>query len=447
VIPLSVREIAEIVGGRVEGSADVLVTGPAVLDSRRAEPGGLFVAFTGATSDGHDYADSAGAAGAVAVLGTRATSLPTIVVEDAAAALQALAVDVVNRVRSSLTVVGITGSQGKTSTKDMLATVLSTVAPTAATVGNLNNELGVPLTMLRVDASTRFLVIEMGARHMGEIASYTSLVAPDVSIALNVGVSHIGEFGSQEAITKAKGEIVQGLAPGGTAILNIDDERVMSMQAHTDGPVLTFGLGAAADVRVDELTLDRLGRPSFTLRTADDSAHVALPLVGAHLALNAAAVAAAALAAGVPLEVSAAALATATLTKWRMELRELAIGALLVNDSYNANPHSTRAALDALAVIDGTRRVAVLGVMGELGSHSEPEHRGVGEYAVDRADIVVAVGEPTRPLAEGAGDKAVFVADNAAAIDWLRHNLASGDVVLVKASRGAHLDEVAEALV
>jgi UDP-N-acetylmuramoyl-tripeptide--D-alanyl-D-alanine ligase len=239
---------------------------------------------------------------------------------------------------------------------------------------------------------------------------------------------------------------VQGLAPGGTAVLNADDPRVVAMRSLTDGPVLTFGRAEHADVRVLDLALDRLGRPSFTLRTADASASVALPLVGAHQALNASAAAAAGLAAGVPLDVAAAALATASLSKWRMELRDLAGGATLLNDSYNANPDSTRAALDALAAIEGGRRIAVLGGMLELGDDSEAEHRAVGEYAASRADVVAAVGEAARPIADGAGERAVALADNDAAVDWLRGHLAAGEVVLVKASRGARLDEVAAAL-
>jgi UDP-N-acetylmuramoyl-tripeptide--D-alanyl-D-alanine ligase len=448
-IPLSLAKIATVVGGTVEGASATMVTAPAVLDGRRAEPGGLFVAFAGEQVDGHDFADQAGGAGAVAVLGSRPTALPTVVVQDTEAALQALAVHVVAGLRDGLTVVGITGSQGKTSTKDMLAAVLSSAGPTIATIGNLNNELGVPITILRIDATTRFLDLEMGARHVGEIATLTNLVAPDIAVVLNVGEAHLGEFGSREAIARTKSELVQGLAPGGTAILNVDDPRVMAMRSLTDGPVLTFGRSDHADVQVRDLTLDELGRPSFTLRTADASARVVLPLIGAHLALNASAAAAAALVAGVPLDAIAAALATASLTKWRMERHHLAGGATLINDSYNANPHSTRAALDALASIHGTRRIAVLGEMGELGDDSEAEHRAIGEYAASRADVVVAIGTAASPIAEGAGagTRAVSLVDNDAAVDWLRTHLAADDIVLVKASRGARLDEVAAALV
>jgi UDP-N-acetylmuramoyl-tripeptide--D-alanyl-D-alanine ligase len=445
-IPLSLYEIAAVAGGAVEGDGAATVTAPAVLDGRQAEPGGLFVAFAGEHADGHDYAGQAREAGAVAVLGSRPTPLPTVVVEDAQAALQALAAHVVARLRGGLAVVGVTGSQGKTSTKDLLAAVLSSAAPTIATAGSLNNELGVPLTMLRANEATRFLVLEMGARHIGDIAALARLAAPDIAVVLNIGQAHLGKFGSRHAIAKAKGELVQGLAPGGTAILNADDPRVAAMRPLTGGPVLTFGRAPHADVRVLDLTLDRLGRPSFTLRTAGAAVPVVLPLVGAHQALNASAAVAAGLAAGIPPDLAAAALTTASLSQWRLELHDLAGGATLLNDSFNANPDSARAALDALAAIEGRRRIAVLGEMLELGDDSEAEHRAIGEYASLRADVVAAVGEAARPIADGAGERAVLLADNDTAVSWLRDHLAAGDVVLVKASREARLDEVAAAL-
>ncbi|WP_199552445.1 UDP-N-acetylmuramoyl-tripeptide--D-alanyl-D-alanine ligase [Streptomyces sp. N35] len=445
-IPLSLREIAEVVGGTVEGDGKVRVTAPATLDSRQADPGGLFVAFSGENVDGHDYAASAGRAGAAAVLGSRATPLPTVVFPDVQAPLQRLAAHVLAPLRPRLPVVGVTGSQGKTGTKDLIAAVLSSAAPTVATYGSLNNELGVPLTMLRADADTRCLVVEMGARHIGDIAHLTDLAAPDIGVVLNVGQAHLGEFGSRSAIAQAKGEMVRGLAPGGTAILNADDPRVTAMRALTEGPVLTFGRAEHADVRILHQVLDPSGRPSCTLRTAHASTPLTLPLVGAHQALNASAAAAVGLAAGVPLPAVATALATASLSRWRMEPRQLGCGATLLNDSYNANPDSTRAALDALAAIDGRRRIAVLGEMLELGADSASEHRAIGEYAASRADVVAVIGESARPIADGAGERAVALADNDAAVDWLRGRLDAEDVVLVKASRGARLDEVAAAL-
>jgi UDP-N-acetylmuramoyl-tripeptide--D-alanyl-D-alanine ligase len=209
---------------------------------------------------------------------------------------------------------------------------------------------------------------------------------------------------------------------------------------------VTFGQSERADVRVVGLTLDRLGRPSFTLQTAVDSVPVTLGLVGAHQALNAAAAAAGALAIGVALDAIATSLGAASLSKWRMEVRELADGAVVLNDSYNSSPGSARSSLDALATVEATRRIAVLGEILELGDASEAEHRSVGEYAASRADIVLAVGDNVRPLAAGAGRRGVAVPDNAVAVEWLRANLVAGDVVLIKASRGAHIDEVADAL-
>lgn len=456
-IPLTLAKVAEIVGGTVEGDGDgVTVDGPVVIDGREAGPGSLFVAFAGEQTDGHLHVPQAADNGAVAVLGTRATELPTVVVADPQDALQRLASYVVAQVRRSggLTVVAVTGSQGKTSTKDLLGAVLAHAGPTVATHGSFNNELGMPLTSLRVEADTRFLVLEMGARGRGHLTELTDLVAPDVSVVLNVGTAHLGEFGSREAIAEAKGELVTALRTDGVAVLNSDDERVAAMTRLSPERVLTFGTGDA-DVRLTDLELDRLGRPRFTLTTADDSARVEMRLVGEHQALNAAAAAATALAVGMSLDEVAVALAeVAVLSKWRMELHELPGGVVLLNDSYNANPESMRAGLDAITTIGSdasvSRTIAVLGVMRELGADSDAAHRDIGRYASGRVDQVLVVGAEARGIHDGAQEMAqgtsVFVDDNAAAIAWLRENLREGDAVLVKASRGARLDEVAAAL-
>jgi UDP-N-acetylmuramoyl-tripeptide--D-alanyl-D-alanine ligase len=457
VIALSLHAVADIVGGRVEGNgSDVVVTGPVVIDGREAEPGSLFVAFVGEHADGHDHASQAAANGAVAVLGTRPTELPTVVVEDPQAALQRLAAHAVAQLRDrgGVTVVAVTGSQGKTSTKDLLAAVLAEDGPTVATPGSYNNELGMPLTALRVEPDTRHLVLEMGARGRGHLAALTAVVPPDVSIVLNVGSAHLGEFGSRDAIAEAKGELVSALRADGVAVLNADDERVAAMAALAPGRVLTFGTGGGADVRLEGLVLDRLGRPTFSLATAEARAEVSLRLVGAHQALNAAATAAAALAVGMTLERAAEALSrVSSLSRWRMELHELADGVVLLNDSYNANPESMRAAVDALVSIGADpairRTVAVLGEMLELGADSEASHRELGQYAAGRVEQLVVVGARARPIHAGATDAdvpSVFVDDNEAAISWLRDHLEPGDAVLVKASRGARLDEVAAAL-
>lgn len=454
---MSLAQVAEVVGGTVHGepgAGEVLVDGPVVIDGREAVAGSLFAAFVGERVDGHDHVDQAAAAGAVAVLGSRPTSLPTVVVEDVRSALQLLASYVVGRVRADgdLTVLALTGSQGKTSTKDLLAAVLGDAAATIATRGSFNNELGMPLTALRVEPGTRFLVLEMGARGRGHIAELCALVRPDVSVVLNVGQAHLGEFGSRDAIAEAKGELVEALAPDGTAVLNAGDERVAAMSARTAARVLSFGDVPGADVRVEELVLDRLGRPTFRLTTADATAEVTLRLVGAHQALNAAAATAAAVAVGLDLAEVASSLAQVeTLSQWRMELRELERGVVVLNDSYNANPDSVGAALEALVSIaaddSSTRTIAVLGEMRELGEAHDDEHRGVGARAAELGvDRVVVVGEAARGIHEGAGDRSVLLPDNAAAVAWLGEHVTEGDVVLIKASRGARLDEVAATL-
>ena len=455
-IALSLAEVAEVVGGEVVGAAtEVTVDGPVVIDGREAGPGSLFVAFVGERTDGHEHAGQAAAQGAVAVLGSRPTELPTVVVPDVQQALQRLASYVVARLRrqGELTVVGITGSQGKTSTKDLLAAVLAGVAPTVATRGSYNNELGMPLTALRSGADTRFLVLEMGARGKGHIAELAGLVTPDIGVVLNVGHAHLGEFGSREAIAEAKGELVECLSEHGTAVLNADDERVTAMASRTRARVLRFGRERAADVHVEDVTLDRLGRPSFVLATPEARVPVTLRLVGAHQAVNAAAAAAAALAAGLaPAQVGEGLAGVTGLSQWRMELVERPDGVILLNDSYNANPDSMRAAIDALATIGAdptvSRTVAVLGEMRELGEDSETQHVAVGRYAAEAGiQQVLVIGEPARGIHVGAqATTTTYVDDNAAAVAWLREHVSPGDAVLFKASRGARLDEGAAAL-
>lgn len=457
-IPLTLAEIADVVAGEVVGDPAVVVSGPVVIDSRESGPGSLFAAFVGEHRDGHDHAGQASGLGAVAVLGSRPTMLPTVVVDDPRRALQLLAAYVVDRVRriGVLSVVGITGSQGKTSTKDLLGAVLGRVGPTVVTRGSFNNELGMPLTALGIEAGTRFLVLELGARGAGHIADLARLAPPDVGVVLNVGQAHLGEFGSREAIARAKGELVEALVEGGTAVLNADDVRVAAMASRTRGRTVTFGLEQPADVRVEELRLDRLGRPSFVLATPQGPVPVTLRLVGAHQALNAAAAAAVALTLGVtPAQVGEALDGVATLSQWRMELRELASGVTVLNDSYNANPDSMRAALDALAAIGADpavrRTIAVLGEMRELGVTSAAEHAAVGEYAAELGvDQVLVVGDAARGIHRGLAGRGhlatTVVADNAEAVAWLRDHVGAGDAVLFKASRGARLDEVAATL-
>ena len=457
-IPMTLAEIAAVVGGEVHDDPGVTVTAAAFRDSRDPHPGGLFVAFEGERADGHDYADAAMAGGAAAVLGSRPVGHPTVVVADPLAAVSALARHVLAHL-PDVRVVALTGSQGKTSTKDLLAQVLSTAGTTVATAGSLNNELGLPLTVLQADAGTEFLVLEMGARGVGHLADLCEIAPPDVALVLNVGKAHIGEFGSQEQIARAKGEIVDALPADGVAVLNADDPLVAPMASRTKARSVTFGESARSDVRLDHLELDELGRPRFDLVHDGRSARVELALVGEHQAHNAAAAAAVALSVGMSLDDVAVALGQArAASRWRMEVHERADGVTVINDAYNANPDSMRAALKSLAAVGrgrgpGTRTIAVLGEMRELGDSSRDEHDAIGRLAV-RLDIsqLVVVGEPARPMHLGASlegswaDESVFVADNDEALAWLRAHVAPGDVVLFKASRAAALETVAEAL-
>ena len=460
--PLRIAEIAEIVSGRVvDADPGLVVSGPAFLDSRAVEADGLFVAFAGERVDGHQYAAAAVAAGAAAVLGSRATGAPTVVVADVQAALQELARVVLARRRedgSPLSVVAVTGSQGKTSAKDMLAHVLADHAPTVATAGSFNNELGLPLTVLRTTSQTRHLVLEMGARGIGHLRDLCTIAPPDVSLVLNVGRAHIGEFGSQAAIAQAKGEIVEALdASTGTAVLNADDPLVSAMEQRTEAPVVLFGRASDADVRLGDVELDDLGRPTFDLTVLGRTEQVALHLLGAHQALNAAATAGVARAAGVPFAGVAQSLRSIrTLSRWRMEVHERPDGLVVVNDAYNANPDSVRAALETLARMGqraDRRTVAVLGAMRELGPTAEDEHRTVGELAhhLD-IDVVLVVGPDAVAtydalVAAGRSDTSTrHVATLHEADDWLRENVAGPDVVLVKASRSEGLERLADML-
>lgn len=447
-IEMTLAEIAEVVGGVAHGEATV--TGGAFVDTRTPEPGGLFVAVEGERVDGHDYAGTALAAGAVAVLGSRPTEAPTVVVDDVVRAVGVLARHVVDRLPDT-TVLALTGSQGKTGTKDYLAHVLGAAGPTVATRGNFNNEIGVPLTVLRATEETRYLVVEMGARGIGHVGYLCTIAPPAVAAVLNVGTAHIGEFGSREAIAQAKGEIVEALPADGTAVLNAEDPLVAAMAERTAAQVRTFG-PPPADVAVTDLTSDELGRQSFDLTHRGSGATVHLAQVGAFQWRNAAAAAAMALAAGVDLDTVADALADAeSASRWRMEVRERVDGAVVVNDAYNANPESMEAALESLQVIgrsSGRRTVAVLGEMLELGPDAEQAHRRVGAYArTADVDVLVTVGEAAARMAEGfGGGEAIITAGRDEALLWLRENVSAADVVLVKASRGAALEVVVEGL-
>jgi UDP-N-acetylmuramoyl-tripeptide--D-alanyl-D-alanine ligase len=454
-IPMTLAEIALVVGGTVDGDPATLVDAPAFVDSRQVETAGLFVAIVGERVDGHDYAAAAHESGAAGVLGSRPTGVPTVVVDDPVVALGRLAGHV--RDRLTATVIALTGSQGKTGTKDYLAQVLATAGATVATAGNNNNEIGVPLTILKATAETRYLVLEMGARGLGHVAYLCDFARPTIAGVLNVGVAHVGEFGSREAIAVAKGEIVEALPADGVAVLNADDPFTVALGSRTDAHTVTFG--EAGDVRWSAVSFDDLDRPTVTFHHGDRERRVTLRQVGQHQLANAAAAIAFALGAGLDFAQVVDALGSAvSLSRWRMELTERPDGVVVINDSYNANPASMRAGLDALAAIGerrGARTVAVLGEMRELGAETVAGHHDIGAYAARLGvDVLLVVGDLSRPMLDGAATwgadgetTAVHAADRAEALLWLRENIAPGDVVLVKASRGAELDKVAAALV
>ncbi|MEV7749301.1 UDP-N-acetylmuramoyl-tripeptide--D-alanyl-D-alanine ligase [Streptomyces griseofuscus] len=455
-IALSLAEIAAVVGGQTHDIPDpsVQVTGPVVRDSREVVPGSLFAAFVGERVDGHDFAPQVVEAGAVAVLASRPVGVPAIVVEDVQNALGALARHVVARLGATL--VALTGSAGKTSTKDLIAQVLSGKAPTVFTPGSFNNEIGLPLTALTATEETRFLVLEMGARGIGHIRYLTGLTPPRIGVVLNVGTAHIGEFGGREQIAQAKGEIIEGLPEDGAAVLNADDPLVRAMAPRTKAKVILFGESAEADVRAENVRLTDTGQPTFRLHTPSGASDVTMRLYGEHHVSNALAAAAVAHELGMSAEEIATALSGAgSLSRWRMEVTERPDGVTIVNDAYNANPESMRAALRALAAMGKGRRTwAVLGKMAELGDEALAEHDAVGRLAVrlNVSKLVAVGGIEASWLQLGAynegswGEESVHVSDAQAAIDLLRSELRPGDVVLVKASRSVGLEGVATAL-
>jgi UDP-N-acetylmuramoyl-tripeptide--D-alanyl-D-alanine ligase len=471
VIPLSLAQIARITGGELRGPGDAVVTGEVVIDSRRAAPGGLFAAVKGEHADGHDFAAAAAAAGA-AVLATRPVPAPSVVVADVPAALAALARFAVGSLPGAR-IAGITGSSGKTSTKDLAAQLAERLGPTVAPPGSYNNEFGHPLTVLRADPATRYLVLELSARGPGHIAYLCRIAPPRYGVVLNVGHAHAGEFGGLDQVARAKGELVEALPAdedGGVAILNADDPRVLAMASRTQARVVTFSaapLGSPQPqsslqpqvpqptVRASDVRLDGLGRPSFTLLTPEGSAPVTMRLHGAHHVPNALAAAALARELGLGLDGIADGLsAAAARSRWRMEVRHRPDGVTVINDAYNANPESVRAALEALRHLarDG-RGFAVLGHMAELGEYSEASHVQAGELAAASGLAgLIAVGEEAAPLLDGARrvrswhGEALSVPDGAAALAALANRLGPGDVVLVKASRAAGLEGVAAGL-
>ncbi|HEV2887285.1 MAG TPA: UDP-N-acetylmuramoyl-tripeptide--D-alanyl-D-alanine ligase [Jatrophihabitans sp.] len=457
-IELSLADIAAIVGGRLVGAdPGRTVTGKVEFDSRKVVAGDLFLAIAGNRVDGHDYARAAVEAGAVAVLASRAVPVPAIAVADPIAAITSLARAVAPRLPASI--IGITGSSGKTSTKDLLAQVLAVAGVTVATPGSFNNELGYPYTVLLADENTQYLVLETSSRGLGHIRHLTGIAAPRLAAVLNVGSAHLSEFGTVETIALAKGELVEALpsaADGGVAVLNADDPLVSAMAARTSARVVTAGERPDADVRAEAVVVDSSGRAGFELVSAAGRAGVRLNVRGEHQVSNAVIVAALALACGMELPAVAQALSRATeRSAWRMQVSETAAGITVINDAYNANPESMRAALKALATMsEGRRSIAVLGHMAELGPDAIAQHDALGRHLVG-LDIsaLIAVGEQARAIATGAAlegsyhGESEWVPDAAAALARLGELLRPGDVVLVKGSRSAAMEVVAQALI
>ncbi len=506
-IDLTVAQIADIVGGTLadispRDAASLHITGTVEFDSRAIGPGGLFLALPGARSDGHDHAASAMAAGAVAVLAARPVGVPAIVVEPieslgragvlehdtdgsgaaVLAALAALAKAVAHElVAGGLTIVGITGSSGKTSTKDLVAAVLAPLGEVVAPPGSFNNELGHPWTVLRATRSTDFLVLEMSARHPGNIAALAGIAPPAIGVVLNVGTAHLGEFGSREAIARTKAELPQSVPASGVVILNADDSAVAAMTAQTAARVVRVSRSGAraddvraddvradvrADVWADNVSLDELARPRFTMHAGGVLTEIQLGVSGDHQITNALCAGAVALECGAGLEQVAAALAeVGPVSRHRMHVVTRADGVTVIDDAYNANPESMRAGLQALAWIahgrgDGCaeqrRSWAVLGEMAELGEDAIAEHDRIGRLAV-RLDVtrlvVVGSGRSISAMHHGAvlegaaGTESVNVPDADAALALLSAEVQPGDVVLVKASNAAGLGALADALV
>ena len=453
-IPTTIEQIAGALGGSMHGVLDATAHVTSIVtDSRHEQDKSMFVAIHGARVDGHTFAAQAVQRGSIVVLSDRIVDAPCIVVSDTVAALGALATWY-RKTFLDCTVVGITGSSGKTSTKDLVHQVCAAAGQTVSARGSFNTDVGVPLTVLEADASTRYLVLEMGMRGPGHIARLVGVAMPDIAIVTNVGTAHIGELGSQEAIAAAKGELVRDLPAQAWAVLNADDPFVRAMQ--TPAQRWMFGETAEAQCRAMNVRLDDQARATFDLVIAGASAPVALQVHGEHAVMNALAAASVGAIIGLSIDATAAALTAAhARSPWRMEVHRTRRGFRVINDAYNANPESMRAALKALVAMGGSGHTwAVLGEMRELGEQSQIEHDAIGRLIV-RLDIdnLICVGEGTKVLHLGAsnegswGQESRWVPDAAAALAIVAAEVQPDDVVLVKASRSVGLDTLAIALI
>ena len=464
-IALTLAEVVAATAGRLEPSGTeatetTIVDGPVTTDSREVVPGGVFVAKRGEFDDGHRFAPAAAEKGAALLIVERPLELPVpqVVVEDSVEALGALATEVVRRVRAlgRLRIVGVTGSNGKTTTKNLLRTVLEQVGPTVAARKSYNNEVGAPTTMLELTEETEYLVAEMGASGVGEIARLVRMARPDVGIVLKVGLAHAGEFGGIEKTVQAKSEMVTDLLPTDVAVLNADDPRVVPMAGLTAARVVWFGLGERADVRATDVVVHARGTGFTVTVPGGESAHVRFSVLGEHHVMNALAAIAAALELGVPLATIVAALERVTLAEqWRMQVMGGRHDITVINDAYNASPDSVQAALKTLAQVKRPegRTIAVLGEMSELGEFSGEEHDRIGLLAV-RLGVsqLVVVGEGARRLHitainEGSWDgESAYVETADEAFDLVTSTVRPGDTVLVKSSNSAGLRHLGDRL-
>ncbi|MCF8554673.1 MAG: UDP-N-acetylmuramoyl-tripeptide--D-alanyl-D-alanine ligase [Candidatus Nanopelagicales bacterium] len=461
---LTLGEICEIVDGQLEGNASLRVTGISI-DSRESKPGDLFAAIIGDRVDGHDFVMPANEMGAVASLASKSVAGDHILVPESPNALDPVIHAIaklsahIRTLLRGVEVIGITGSSGKTSTKDMIGQVLAHAGVTHAPAGSLNNELGLPLTLLSAPADVKFLVAEMGMRGLGHITHLCNIAKPSIGVITNVGQAHIGEVGSIEGIAKAKSELVSAIPASGVVVLNADDERVLAMRKLTEATIFTYGFSKAADVRAENLHLTAYGSYNFDLVYRSERSPASIPILGEHNVLNALAAAAVGIAVGMEFETIARALTTLRqMSKWRMEVHQIPGNVTIINDAYNANPESMAAALQTLAAIPAPgKSFAILGKMHELGDASDAIHEQISKLAIDLGVTqVIAVGELAKPyvpaahtdsvrnMSESGVQKSVWLPDFAAACDYIVNQVNSGDILLFKASRAEHFEVLAE---